>query len=105
MRESRIPRLIKYRARIVSGLCTLSGFDCVSARHGNDASRSAVSRVAENGAVRHGASMPAIRPDAREIDRLRLRCQFPGAAIDRGEAGLGVERAVARYDQAIPARF
>src|SRR6185437_3004438 len=105
MRESRILRLIKYHATIVPGLSTLSGFDCVPARRDNDASRSAISRVAENGAVRHGASMPAIRPFTRKVDRLSIESQVPRLRVDRGKPHLAVERAITRDDQAIPARF
>lgn len=52
--------------------------------------RSAASRVAENGAVRNSAPLPTIRPRAREIDRLWIECQLPGAALNRRKSNLGV---------------
>lgn len=66
--------------------------------------RSAAS-IAENGAVRHSAPLPTIRPRTRKIDHIRLECQFAGAALNSGEADLGIERAITRDDQTVSARF
>ena len=73
----------------------MPGIDCCAIASG----------ITENGSMRNGASMPAVRPRACEIDGRALESQFPGAAIDPGEPNPGGERAIAGDDQTIAARL